>query len=285
MRSLLRWLTVATATSGLIACSEHFPVSLEQQPTSTPTHVDPAPVTTAPRTLVSGKAPTGATNLLLDPSFALTDSPGSGGFLPVYEAQGSLAAIDTEFDSRSPAGIGNAIGKIAPTGGTDTKSKAVLLLASFAGGPGPFTAQVWVSKTTVSGDPISNISLGNTGISASITTDPNAQSDVVDLTKADQRVSGGRTWILLRGQVTTDLSRGGFFFVRTGTDGGHYLVASPSLVADPLAAGTENRALVTTSVRPLRAEERRAIQRYKAIPPRLVPPAIEGPAEHAKLPF
>ena len=87
------------------------------------------------------------------------------------------------------------------------------------------------------------------------------------------RNAGGRTWILLRADITKPLTYGGFFVVHTGTGGGHFQIAAPEVIAQPLVDGltsTRSRSSVSHG-RAKTASERSAILRYRSTPPQLVP--------------
>lgn len=246
------------------------------QAPSEPGAAEAPPPAPAPRTLVTGNAlPTSPVNLIADPSFGtLGGQAGFGAFLAFDEATFSEVEVKTAIDSRSPAGFAGAVAVIAADGATSTQSDPVLFLTSFQGGGGPFHAKVWVSRSTLSGKPLP-VTLGNKGIRATITDSALEGGEAFDLAPVEgsERIAGGRTWVLLRGEVTKPIEYGGFFVVRTGTGGGQFHVASPEIVAQPLVDGLA----ATRASRPaLRARvpsagERAAILRYKSAPPRLVP--------------
>lgn len=279
---------LASTLVGLAGCSD------SESPAPTPAATDDGPTKTVslaprpqegPRKLVDTATLEGPhpTNLVLDPGFTIGGSSvGYGGFIGLYEATGNLASLDTEQDSRSPAGFTGAVGRVAPDGATDTKSKAILFLAPIIGGPGPFRAEVWVAKTNVDGTATADIDVGTKGISATVTSDPNGGGDAYDLEPADTITAGKQTWLRLRAQISSAIPYGGFFVVRTGTGGGHYLLAAPSVVAASLADEPAPRSLTRTIARRLTDAERRAIARYKAIPPQLTPAPRVGAEIDAK---
>lgn len=268
--------SIAAAALAVTACGTTDEARLSGvQPPSEPVAVPPAAPAAPPRTLVTGSAlPTSPVNLIVDPGFGtLGGQAGFGSFLAFDELSFSQVEVKTTVDSRSPAGFGGAVALVAADGATSTKSEALLFLTSFQGGAGPFHAKVWVSRSTVSGKP-SEIVLGDKGVKVTIADgDPDGAGFDLAPVEGSERIAGDRTWTLLRGEITQPLVYGGFFVVHIGTGGGQLHVASPEIVAQPLLDG-----LVTTkSLRPalrarvLTTKERSALQRYKSVPPRLIP--------------
>jgi len=268
--------TVAAFALLAVGCtSEDAPLKKAPPPETTPAETTPAP---APRKLVEGKVlPTSAVNLLTDPGFGLVgQETGFGSFIAVHEGDFSQVDMTTSFDSRSPAGFAGNVAVIHPAGATNTASESVMLLASFQGGEGPFRAQVWVSRTSISGAPL-ELTTDENGVHATVT-DGTPDGEAFDLPPAEgmTRTSGGRTWVLFRGEVPKALPFGGFFVLRTGTAGGKFLVAAPEVVAQPLEAAVVATTKSLGSAAALRARsktsaEKTAIARYRAIPPRLMP--------------
>lgn len=237
---------------------------------------EPAPAAPAKRAIVQGKAlPTSPVNLLADPGFALAgQQAGFGSFLAFDEETFSQLELATTVDSRSPAGFGGSVALVRPDGGTNKKSTPVLLLTSFQGGTGPFHAKVWVSRSDLSGKPV-DLTIDAKGIVASIN-DGTPDGEAFDLVAVEgsARVAGGRTWTLLRADVTKPLAYGGFFVVHTGTGGGQFHVAAPEIVAQPLVDGltASTRSLSASQrARSLSSAEHRAILRYRSKPPQLTP--------------
>ena len=247
------------------------------------TATDPKPAETPaaqppPRRLISGSAlPTSPINLIADPGFGLVGQQAAfGSFLALDEESMSPLDLATTLDSRSPAGFGGAVALVKPEGATNTKSAAIMLLTSFPGGPGPFHAEVWVSKSDLAGKP-EELSIDAFGIRASIT-DGTPDGEAFGLLAVDgaSRIAGGRTWTLLRTDVVKPLVYGGYFVVHTGTGGGQFHVAAPVVVPQPLVDGlAATRSLSPSSIRsrPKTATERSAILRYKSKLPQLVPAA------------
>ena len=238
------------------------------------------PASSAPaRQLVDGKAlSTSPVNLLADPGFSLVGrEQGYGSFLAFYDGGQRLFELATTLDSRSPAGFGGAVALVRPDNATDTKSQAVILLTSFLGGRGPFHAKIWVSKSNVRGEPV-DVPTDGSAVKASIMEGSPDSNEAFDLEvdPAATRTIGGRTWVLLRGDVPKPLESGGFFVVRTGTHGGHIHLAAPEVTSDELVVGQAVKSRTTLAVARTRAKdasERMAIKAYRAIPPRLVPAA------------
>lgn len=245
------------------------PAAVEPGPT------EPAPGAPAPRKIVEGRAlPTSTVNLIADPGFALVgQQAGFGSFLAFEEDSFSPLELATTVDSRSPAGFGGSVALVRPDGATNKTSAPILLLTSFQGGKGPFHAKVWVSRSSLSGKP-STLSIDGRGIVASIA-DETPDGDAVDLTPVEgsTRTVGGRTWTLLRAEITKPLAYGGFFIVHTGTGGGQFHVAAPEIVAQPLVDGLMKTHSLAPRLRAraITSSERAAILAYKSKLPRLTP--------------
>jgi hypothetical protein len=150
-----------------------------------------------------------------------------------------------------------------------------MLLTSFQGGAGPFHAKVWVSKSNLAGAPVA-LTIDAKGMRASIT-DETPDGEAFDLTPVEgaTRVAGGRTWTLLRAEITKPLAYGGFFVLHTGTGGGQFHVAAPEIVAQPLvdglAATRSTSSPLVVRARAKTSTEKSAILRYKSKLPQLVP--------------
>lgn len=245
-----------------------------------PAETTPAPAETASgRQLVDGKAlSTSPVNLLADPGFSLVGrQQGYGSFLAFYDGGQRQFELAATLDSRSPAGFGGAVALVRPEKATDSKSQAVILLTSFLGGKGPFHAKIWVSKSNVRGEPVDTPTDGS-AVNVSIMDGSPEANDAFDLEvdPAATRTIAGRTWILLRGDVTRPLDSGAFFVVRTGTSGGHIHLAAPEVTSDELTVGQavkSHASLTLARARVKRTSERLAIKAYQALPPRLVPAA------------
>jgi hypothetical protein len=245
------------------------------QPPPETTVTPPAPAAPSPRTLVEGNAlPTSPVNLIADPGFGLSgQQAGFGSFLAFDEETFAQVELASTVDSRSPAGFGGSVALVRPEDATNKKSAPVLLLTSFQGGAGPFHATVWVSRSDIAGKPTS-LGIDSKGIVASIA-DGTPEGEAFDLTPVDgaSRVAGGRTWTLLRADITKPLAYGGFFIVHTGTGGGQFHIAAPQIVAQPLVDGLASTRSLSSSLRSRRVStaERTAILRYKSKPPQLTP--------------
>ena len=244
-----------------------------------PADTAPPPANAPVRQLVDGKAlSTSPVNLLADPGFSLVGrQQGYGSFLAFYDGGQRQFELAATLDSRSPAGFGGAVALVRPDKATDKKSQPVILLTSFLGGKGPFHAKLWVSKSNVRGEPVDTPTDGS-AVKASIMDGSPEANDAFDLEAdpAATRTIGGRTWILLRGDVTKPLENAGFFVVRTGSSGGHIHLAAPEVTSDEITVGQAVKAqagLKLARVRAKNTSERLAIEAYRAIPPRLVPAA------------
>jgi hypothetical protein len=245
-------------------------------PADTGTATQPAPVPQK-RTLVTGaQMPTTAVNLLLDPGFGLVDAqPGYGMFLAFLESDYSQVTLSATLDSRSPAGYGGGVGLVKPDGATNKSSGAVLLLASFQGGDGPFHGRVWVSKSDVSGKPV-DFGTDAKSIRVSLT-DASPDGDAFDMKPTDGATTtiGGRTWVMLEVDVPKTLPYGGYFVAHTGGGGGQWHLAAPEVVAKPLADALTTRALVTPAVgRSTTFAERKVTRKYRSLEPKLVPASM-----------
>lgn len=250
--------------------SDPAPAPVAEVPTETP--VEPAP---KPRTLIEATVqPTSPVNLLADPGFALVAAGASyTSFLAFEEATSSPFDIETTLDSRSPAGFAGGTALVRPSGATDTKSDAVILLTSILGGQGPFRAQVWFSKSDAKGKP-ATLATDGSAVSASLTEEsPEGKGyDLAPVPEATRTVSG-RTWVLYRAEIASPLPYGGFMVIRTGDKGGQVQIAAPEVTTAEIVAGAAVRARSAT---PARARgttswERAAIRRFRSIKPVLTP--------------
>jgi hypothetical protein len=247
-------------------------------PPTTPADTGSATQPPAPpqkRTLVDGsQLATSPVNLLFDPGFSLVNIGESsyGMWLDQSLTQGGLT---TTLDSRSPAGFGGGVGLFQADGATNKESLDLLFVAPFQGGDGPFHAQVWVSKSDIGGKPVA-FTADAKSITASLSQDgPNG--DAVDLKPVDgaNKTVGGRTWVLLQADYPQPLPYGGYFLIHTGGNGGRWHVAAPSVVAKPLLDGltTQSFSLGKPVIRRITAAERRAMESYRSMKPKLVPAA------------
>jgi hypothetical protein len=275
MKLSLVAVTVTSLSLLVTACGTNEEGDALRRPAPAAEQPPVATETAPPRTIVVGNAlPTSPVNLIADPGFGLAgQQAGFGSFLAFDEDSFAQLELATTVDSRSPAGFGGAVALVRPDGATNKQSLPVLLLTSFPGGAGPFHAKVWVSRSTLAGKP-AELTIDERGVVASIT-DGTPDGEAFDLTPVDggSRTAGGRTWTLLRADITKPLTYGGFFIVHTGTGGGQFHIAAPEIVAEPLVAGlASNRSLPASArARAVSASERAVILRYKSRPPLLVP--------------
>ena len=277
MKLSLVALTLTSLSLLATACGTNEEAALNHTPPAgEPVPTEPAPAPPVKRAIVQGKAlPTSPVNLLADPGFALAaQQAGFGSFLAFDEETFSQLELATTVDSRSPAGFGGSVALVRPDGATNKKSAPVLLLTSFPGGAGPFHAKVWVSRSDLAGKP-TDLTIDAKGIVASIN-DGTPDGEAFDLVPVEgsARIAGGRTWTLLRADVTKPLVYGGFFVVHTGTGGGQFHVAAPEIVAQPLVDGlaASTRSLSTAQrARALSSAERKALVRDRSKPPQLTP--------------
>lgn len=265
---------LSSLTALLVGCG-----STSSDPAPAPTPVVPAetPAEPAakPRTLVEATVqPTSPVNLLTDPGFALVAAGASySTFLAFEEASSAPFDIETTLDSRSPAGFAGGTALIRPAGATDTKSDAIILLTSVLGGQGPFRAQVWFSKSDAKGKP-ATLATDGSAVAASLTEEsPEGKAyDLAPVPEATRTVSG-RTWVLYRAEITSPLTFGGFFVIRTGEKGGQVQIAAPEVTTAEIVVGAAVRARAgaPARARATTSWERSAIRRFRAIKPVLTP--------------
>lgn len=242
------------------------------QPVETPSPNRPEPP--ARRKMVDGSLlPTPTSNLIIDPGFAVAGSEtGSGSFFAFYD-DGSFTRLDvnTALDSRSPAHFAGAVATLKPNGATDTKSDPVRMLGFFLGGAGPFDAQVWVSRTTVSGKPAA-VPTDTKSVRVSLA-DGNPDGQAFDLAADDAatRRDGDRTWLLFKGTVDGPITKGGFFLISVGSSGGYHQFAAPQVVPRALASTSPLAFTRGLAARTKTASESAAIRFYASRRPRLVP--------------
>ena len=228
------------AALAAVGCGTSDEPSGNQAPPTAEPPVEQPPQNAPGRQLIEGKQlSTSPVNLLADPGFGLAGQQGGyGSFLSFYEGGYDQYELETTIDSRSPAGFGGAVALIRPSGATNTKSEAIVLLTSFLGGAGPFHAQLWVSKSDVKGNPV-DLPTDGSALKASIADgDPDA-GESFDLKPVEgaNRVVGGRTWVLYKADITKPLTSGGFFMIRTGEKGGHIHLAAPEVTTDQIVVG------------------------------------------------
>ncbi|MDB4938136.1 MAG: hypothetical protein JWP87_5108 [Labilithrix sp.] len=277
MKLSLVAVSIASLSALSVACGNDDDGKLRRPPAPADlATAQPPPAAPPPRTMVTGNAlPTSPVNLIADPGFGLVGAgqqAGFGSFL-AFDDSFTQLTLTTTVESRSPAGFGGAVAHVLADGATDRASTPIMVLTSFQGGAGPFHAKVWVSRSTVAGAP-ATLTIGAKGMRASIT-DETPDGEAFDLTPVESatRVSGGRTWTLLRAEITKGLGYGGFFVVHTGTGGGQFLIAAPEIVAQPLVDGLVSTHSTPAFVRTRSKTdaERTAILRYRSQRQQLVP--------------
>lgn len=276
---------VAASSLALFAVACGSTTSSDPAPAPPPPAETPAATPAAPvRTLVDATVqPTSPVNLLVDPGFSLVGQQQSySGFLAFTESDSQPFDLETTLDSRSPAGFAGGVALVKPSGATDTKSDAVVILASVMGGQGPFKGQVWFSKSDSKGKP-ATLATDGSAVTASLTEEsPDGKGyDFAPVPDATKTV-GGRTWVLYRVDVTSPLPYGGFLVLRTGTKGGQVHIAAPEITSSEVVAGAAVRSLPlgASRSRALTSYERAAIKRFKSIKPSLVPAAPKATARH-----
>jgi hypothetical protein len=219
--------------------------------------------------------PTSPANLIIDPGFGLLGGQaGFSSFIAFLDGGFTQLDLKATVDSRSPAGFGGNVALVKSDSATNKKSEAIVALTSFLGGAGPFRAQVWISKSTVSGTP-TEVPTEASAVRVSIA-EEDPEGDAFDLTAVPEasRFVSGRTWVLFRAAVEKTLPYGGFFVVRTGEGGGMFHVAAPEITPQALEVGMSvksSRLARAAVARRKTSSERAAITKVKAIPPRLVP--------------
>lgn len=278
-----------TSLACFTGCDEHKPA-----PNPSPGLLETPAETPAPKRRLLPEGETTRltpTNLLLDPGFGLVgDQIAYGAFMAFYEDTFREFTLETQLDSRSPAGFAGGVAIIRPSGATDTESDPVLLLTSFPGGKGPFQASMWVSKTDAKGNPAELPAEGG-AVAASVMDGDPERGEAFDLVvTSETRVAGGRTWVRMRAEIAKPLAQGGFFVVHTGKAGGGVQLAAPEVTSTEIAEGatvavpgvdggapTRAGALgvsdlpgaIRATPRGITSAEKRAIAKYRAVPPRL----------------
>jgi hypothetical protein len=260
------------ASSALVACGGDDTLSPTPTPTATVpvTPPPPVPTTTTKRTLVEGQlVPTAPKNLLLDPGFFLTEQGGqiTGAFLALFEANQDQATVTTRIDSTSPAGFGGGVLAAKDPKATDEKSRSLQLIAGFTGGPGPFTASVWVSSVDAAGNPRPFPEDGG-GFAATVIDSTQATAGTLRRDPAKTKTLGNRVWALYSGTWTKALVGGGLFSITTGNKGGGFDLASPEVVPADVKV-LSLRAPI--AIRPMSDSERSVAAKMAALPPRLRP--------------
>ena len=221
---------------------------------------DPAPAGPK-RTLVTGNLLVGTpVNLVQDPGFSLLDpNGGSGGFYAYSGLSSTPLTITSLRDSRSPAGLRGSVAVLTAPNATDDNSESIELITWMTGGPGAFHAEVWVSRSTLAGTPAS---FEASRITAAVIDQTGNAARLVAV-EADARSSvDGRRWLPFRADLSGGFDTGGYFSITFGTDGGSWLVAAPSVVAQPLADALGTRSLAT---RPQTALEQSAVAKMRAL--------------------
>ncbi len=262
---------IVLASVAVVACGDDGAPAPTPTPSATvPENPPPAPTTTTKRTLVEGKlVPTAPKNLLLDPGFSLTEQGGqiTGAFLALFEANQDQATVTTRVDSTSPAGFGGGVLTAKDPKATDEKSRSLQLIAGFTGGPGPFTASVWVSAIDAAGTPRAFPDDGG-GFAAVVFDSSQATAGTLKRDPAKTKTVGNRVWAYYSGTWTKPLVGGGLFSITTGTKGGGFELAAPEVVPSD-TKGLSLRAPMT--VRPMTDSERAVAAKIAALPPKLRP--------------
>jgi hypothetical protein len=289
-RSLFALAIVAAAPAlfSLVACGSDSSTSgsapsATTSATATASATGTSTTAAVTRKLVAGPLlPSSPGNLLLDPSFGLLSSQDAayGTFQGTYSDDGSQFIPQTTLDSRSPAGFSGNVAVLLTAMATDTKSRNFTLLTSVLGGTGSYHASIWVSKSNVAGQPI-DFSPADKQISVELTTDvdsgPAGASAKVYPLVADptpQVASNGRSWTHYQVDVTDPLPNGAFMLIGVGNKGGAFQLAAPEVTSSALEKQLSNMSLVKTQSRAMTDEERAAIRRYKATPPKFRQPEV-----------
>jgi hypothetical protein len=277
MRTSIIPLAVLVLTACGTKQEEPIPAAAAPEPEAPEAGVEPPP---APkRTLLRRPLlPTLPQNLLLDGSFR---GEGWGQFLNFFDGQqrDGASAISLRTFSRSPVGITTPVVAVRDPSGTDERTRAITAIASFLGGPGPFRARIWVSRTDAAGDP-RDFEDDPTVFRAAITTEGYPEGRAYDLARVDSATFGDRTWILFEAIVEAELPSG-FFNLRFGRKGGGYLLQAPEVVPTALLQPTAAALRAGTFValeRALAVDELSAIAAYKRQPLQLGVPVAREPA-------
>lgn len=275
----LKSLTLAIALS--VGCGSS---SEPEQPAQAPVIAPPETVTPkAVRTIVHRPLLAGsAQNLLLDIAFR---EPGWGHFTTIFDTGYSQVAVASKTLSLSAASVSAPVGIFKDPAATDDKSKGMVSVASFVGGAGPFTARVWISRSTVAGAPAELLDDASE-FRASITTGGIPEGKAYDLTRKDEKVVGNRTWVLFEARVEATLPSTAFFNLKFGRRGGAYMVQAPEVIAlNLLPPGDTPMAMkVSVPARTVTFEESAAVAYYLRQPHQLVVPRIQGAPMRASKP-
>ncbi|MEO7095529.1 MAG: hypothetical protein ABI175_19895 [Polyangiales bacterium] len=242
-------------------------------PTSTADTGTPPPPPAPVRALKTGNLlPTPAHNLLLDPNFA-QDPLGWGHFYCFYEASlSSVVEFGLRTDSASPGGVSAPIVVVKDPTATDARSKGLRMISSISGGPGPYSARVWLSASDIAGNPTE---LPEGGATVAVTT--TAVTKTFDIARTETLVIGDRTWVLFSATIADTLTAGGFFQIHLGKQGGGFRITAPELVPAALGPVSPKSFVKPALARPPTADERAAIDAYRRLPVALMAPPSRAP--------
>jgi hypothetical protein len=270
----------ALAVSLLVGCSEAVP-----EPTATAIE-PPAPPPAAPaapvRALREGALlSTPARNLVFDPEFELAADDSirsSRGFFSWFD-DGRSGRLTVTKEARTPGGRPGTFATILDPGAVDGPGKTVSLVTPILGGAGPYESELWVAVRDRDAPPVETASYGalvKVALADLGASDGNAwvAYDLVpDLQSAV--TIGDRTWVRYAVRVDKRLEQGGYLAIEAPLPKGRALdFFAPTVLAGPAEGRTAAYRVLAhteTQARPLRATERRAIERHGAIPPRLSP--------------
>lgn len=250
-----------------------------------------APPTASPRSLVTRPLyATSVSNLILDPTLHV-DSPGgrggggysAGSFYVWHSDMQDVPNLASRLDSQAPGGIGGEVASLRDRTGSNTTSRPFIMITPFLGGKGAFTARVWVSHSTIKGDP-AELPEGPGAFSVTLATDASGAGISIHRNADKAMKVGERTWHLFEGEVSGGLDQGGFFLLEFGTQGGQFEIAAPEVVPNALLHGQSPASLHTPhaqdshALSPMAA---RAIKKVRSIPPELAPPRL--PKRHSPI--
>lgn len=221
----------------------------------------------AVRSLKQGHLLPGAPqNLILDASFR---DQGWGKFLVISGS--STITIASRVFGASPAGPSIPVGILKDPTATDSKSKALSVLAGFLGGKGPFTVGVWVSRSTVAGDP-KDLEVDDTVFKSFVSKD--GSSSAYALTRTVSQTIGNRTWWRYEAKIDGDL-QAGYFHLRVGAKGGAVWAQAPEVIPVSAVAGDKTMSLeAKPTIHVLEPDELEAIAIYKRQPIQLQLPKL-----------
>lgn len=208
-------------------------------------------------------------NLILDPSFSARQYGIGNWQTATADPSQSSPTFSSSYLSDAPAGIALPVARLAD-GRNSTSNFQLDLLAQVPGGPGPFRLRVWISTLDASASaPLSGVTVG-------LLTSLNQSALPLDEDPAKAQVIAGRTWHLFEGQISDDLSLGGFVLFDFAPSQNTWLLQAPEFIPialDP-AAAQKARRLPAARARPMTAREGELVRRYRQYP------RISVPASH-----